>query len=233
MYRFFSVDDLTRISLWLEKRLILTMQYRKTKTGINGFALLRNVALAVNFAWLSGASTTAHAGMVCEIANLNQANNTLEVTLKNDGTKDVKVAGFSFEITTTRSDLIFTDVTTATSGVTYIFDGYSLFGPNINLPVSPNHGETISAADNDAIPNDGTMLAQGQTLGLGLVSFFRSTADPVAREDFFLSPYPDFDVSGPQGNSYVVPEPATITSLLIGTLGVLLASQHRRRVAKS
>ena len=59
------------------------------------------------------------------------SNDSFDVVLQNTGPSAVTVAGFSFGLTSS-SNVTFTDVTTATA-MTYIFNGNSLFGPDIVL----------------------------------------------------------------------------------------------------
>ena len=129
----------------------------------------------------SGVAAPVRAGLVFGIADMTavpgSSSNSFDVTLTNTGTTGVEVSGFSFAITTTSGDVNFSDVNVDTQSAPFIFAGNSLVGPDITSSAS---GNTVSAADEYAIPNGSVTLAGGQTLDLGHVLFaLAATAPPT------------------------------------------------------
>jgi len=153
------------------------------------------------------------------------------------------IAGFSFEITTTSSDVSFRDVNYNTQSAPYIFGKNSLFGPDI-ITSTPG-GNTVSADDNYATPNQGATLAEGQTLDLGHVLFALALSAPPMPIQLTFADFPDTGVNSPSGAQYTivppapadsqisvgaaVPEPA---SVLLGPQGLLLAGYIIRRARR-
>jgi hypothetical protein len=119
------------------------------------------------------ASMPARANMIIMVGSAvgtkGSAGDFLDVTLTNTGPSAQNIAGFNFEISTTDTDITFTQVNTSTVG-TYIFAVDSLFGPTIsNGTPNPGPGQIIDAADISSGP--GNNMAAGQTLSLGHVLF--------------------------------------------------------------
>jgi len=113
----------------------------------------------------------------------------LEVILSNTGAA-VDIAAFNFDILTTDTAITFTDATTATVLDPYIFNGNSLFGPDIVNPgFAP--GQEISASDLASAPGTFTMLGTGGVVSLGEVFYDVASNAP---------PGP-FTVSFNQGNT--------------------------------
>lgn len=159
---------------------------------------------------------------------------TFEVDITNKGSSAVQIGGFVFEITTTNPDVMFTDVTDATTAFTCIFNGNSLFGPDLALS-SP--GQTFDAADASSY----TSLDAGATLELGLV-FFDVSPDANVPETVTVSfnlnnsslsdgdgnPIP---IDGSRSGSIdVVPEPSGMVGLALA-LG-LLGWRKRTRLTR-
>ena len=131
-------------------------------------------------------------------------------------------------------------MTTATA-LTYIFNGNSLFGPDIVLSAGPGH---ISAADNYGTLNAGFTVPGNTTVGLGHVLFnVAPAASGVIPVN--IQAFPDSGLNGPSGNNIrsrppparsrsppgSVPEPASLVLTTTGLLGVLALVLKRRRVS--
>src|SRR4051812_3513473 len=78
----------------------------------------------------------AEGGLIISVqsvtANAGSFGNALDVTLTNTGPPVSTIGAFSFEISTGNPNITFTDATTGTTQATYIFSGFSLFGPSIS-----------------------------------------------------------------------------------------------------
>jgi len=125
--------------------------------GLSAFWGVAPVARATLM--LTAQSVTANAGAV---------NDAFDVYLTNSGATPVDVAAFSFEITTSSSDVTFEESTTATSLFPYIFAGNSIFGPVISTSAP---GQTLDASDVAAGVGTFTVINPGSSFGLGKVFF--------------------------------------------------------------
>lgn len=207
------------------------------------------VLLAATLVYLLSATIPADAGLLMDIAPNSAApgtSGTLEVTLTNTGTGNldlIVVGGFSFEITAAGTDVTFSDVTTATSLYTYIFPGSdslseSLFGPGSLVPMITNNGQTISASDNFN-GSAGKTLTPGETVSLGLVSYSISSSAPIGVIPITFTSADVSDSSGvdipvvlsTSGNINVVPEPSSLISMLLGSVGIGIGVYRRRNLA--
>jgi hypothetical protein len=193
----------------------------------------RSAALALALAWFAWA-TPARAELILGITTNSftpgSATNSLDVTLTNTGNTDMTIAGFSFEITAASSDVTFSDVTVDTVSVFYIFGTNSSFAPDITL--DSNNDQTISGADNFTTAKEGSVLAAGQTLGLGNVLFALSSSTPMTPIDITFTLFPFTGVNDQYGAALpfdlasnldispaiVVPEPPMIVLLVSGLL---------------
>ena len=124
---------------------------------------------------LAFSAVPAHADLIISLqpVTLNPApgdsGDALEVVLHNTGS-DVHIAGFNFDISTSDTDITFTDATFNTVLNPYIFAGNSLFGPDIVNPgFTP--GQEISASDSVSNPGTFTTLTSSQDLSLGEVFY--------------------------------------------------------------
>ena len=162
-----------------------------------------------------------------------------EVLLTNNSGADISVAGFSFGVTTTNTDITFQSADTSTADQ-YIFAGDSLDVINvIPLSFSPP-GQSLVGRDVTKDGN-GATVANRQTVGLGRIFFNVSPAAPLVpfAIDFSTSPG-DNSLSGAgisaisfsfaSGGQTVTitpstPEPAT---LLLVPAGLFLLLRKRR-----
>jgi hypothetical protein len=167
----------------------------------------------VNFSWkhyqlLSalligalGAVSASAAGITISAASVTampgSSMNFFDVSLTNLGSSSITVGGFSFSLSIANPNISFTDVTTAT-GVSYIFSGNSLFGPDLS---GPNNGQSISASDLFGTPNNGTTIASGGTVGLGHVLFNVSASAAPGVFAVTLAPFPRTTLSDALGNN--------------------------------
>jgi hypothetical protein len=182
------------------------------------------------------------------IAAAGSSNNALDITLTNSGPSAITVGGFAFEITTASSLLSFTAVNTGTTTATYIFNGHSLFGPDISNPPPALPGQTLDAADDYATPNQGFSVAANSTVGLGHVIFdVSSLASPgpisIALTGFPTSNFSDAagrDITTANNTQFVggtvtvrsVPEPTSLTLVALGGAGlVALRLRCQRRLS--
>ena len=95
------------------------------------------------------------------------AGDTFELTVTNTGDQAVTVAGFGFGVSVSDADITLQDATITTLLNPYIFDGNSLFGPDI---LAGTDGVSLDAAD--IYSGDGGMILNpGDSFGLGEVSF--------------------------------------------------------------
>jgi hypothetical protein len=181
---------------------------------------------------LTAQSVTANAGAV---------NDAFDVYLTNLGTALVDVAAFSFEITTSSSDVTFEESTTATSLFPYILAGNSLFGPVISTNAP---GQTLDASDVAAVVGSFTVVNPGSSFGLGKVFFdvAPSASAEVASVDFnaniaFTSVLDQsgnlFSLNFSNGQITInaaaaVPEPSSAVLLLtaLAAIGVRRAASH-------
>ncbi len=197
-------------------------------------------------AWKHGAtavvamllSVPARADMVFSIESVTGApgsTGTFDVLLTNTGPSDQNIAAFNFELTTSDTNITFTDVTTSTTTATYIFPS-SAFGPDITTFAID---QSVEAGDVDDTLL-GTDIAAGATYGLGNVSY---SIDPgalngeVAGIDFVA--YPQTSLTDSDGNNVsftansgtitvqtsTVPEPSAAFDIIL--FGAWLISRRR------
>jgi hypothetical protein len=168
-------------------------------------------------------------------------NDAFQVLLMNSSGADISVAGFSFGVTTTNTDITFQSADTQTTDQ-YIFAGDSFDVIN-TIPLSfSSPGQSLVGLDNT---NDGAgiTVANGQAVGLGRVLFDVSpTAVPLTPFTIDFSTNPgDNSLSGTGANAIsfsfssggqtvtitpATPEPAT---LLLAPAGLLLLLLRRHR----
>ena len=207
------------------------------------------ILFAAVFCLLS-ATAPAEAGLLFDIAPNSAAPGTsgsLEVTLTNTGPGPldfISVAGFSFEIRAAGTDVTFSDVTTLTSLFPYIFPGSdSTFGPGSLAPTINPDGNTISALDiyGGSSPT-GVTLNPFETVSLGLVSYSLSNSATSGLIPITFTAYPATNVNDSVGDLPVtlsstgglnvvvasIPEPSSVTLMLLGSFGIAIGIYRRR-----
>jgi hypothetical protein len=97
---------------------------------------------------------------------------SFDVVLTDTG-GDFNVAGFNFEITTSDTDVTFTDITINTVAAPYIFAGDSLLADPVTGSILENPPSTAQDAQAGDVPADFTPAAivDGDEVGLGHVLF--------------------------------------------------------------
>ena len=153
------------------------------------------------------AASPAHAdGLIVSLSPLSDVaagstGNTFDVTLTNSSGASASIGAFFFEVTSSSSDITFTDATVDTADP-YIFGADSLFGPDI---VGSNSGTDISGSDLDLAGD--FSLDPGVTVGLGHVSFDVASGAATQTVSFDLVGFPGTSLSDEFG-----------TNIPIGTL---------------
>jgi PEP-CTERM motif len=161
---------------------------------------------------------------------------TFDVLLTDSGSAGVSVAGFSFEIQSSNPAITFTGAFTSTATATYIFNGNSLFGPEIDTQTTP------SLIAQDLAASGSTILNSGDVVGLGQVFFNVSpTATPGPVTVSFTGGLAGNDLSDPAGanipintftsgtiNITSTPEPSSLLMLLAGTAALAAWNRWRR-----
>jgi len=157
---------------------------------------------------------------------------SFDVVLTDTG-GDFSVAGFNFEITTSDTDVTFTDITINTVAAPYIFAGDSLLAAPVTGSILENPPSTAQDAQAGDVPADFTAaaIADGDEVGLGHVLFTiapGASPGPVSIDFGSATSLSDgmgnpiaFDNSGGTliitGGTITTPEPA-----MTGVLGLAL-----------
>jgi hypothetical protein len=157
---------------------------------------------------------------------------SFDVVLTDTG-GDFNVAGFNFEVTTSDTDVIFTDITINTVAAPYIFAGDSLLAAPVTGSILENPPSTAQDAQAGDVTADFTnkAIADGDEVGLGHVLFTiapGASPGPVSIDFGSATSLSDaegdliaFDNSGGTltitGGTVVTPEPA-----MTGVLGLAL-----------
>jgi hypothetical protein len=174
-------------------------------------------------------------------ANAGTSGNGFDVLLTNSGPSAVSIAGFTFELSVSSTDIVLTNANTATLLDPYIFSGASTFGPIITVA---NTGQDLSASDVYSVFGSGVMLGTGATLGLGHILFDVSAAAPsqtvpvmfagspaTSLSDALLNDVPITSLNGQIniiGATGTVPEPSSL--VLVLTAGSLIWVGFRSRL---
>ncbi len=180
---------------------------------------------------INPASTSAMAG---------SSGIAFDVLLNNTGVASLGVAGFSFMLTASSSDIIFTSATTAAAG--YIFAGNSFANDFFSgdLSAVPVTGQTVTASD---ITSNGAMVtvSAANSVGVGRIFFSVAPGAPTGGVSITISTGPASSLSDSSGNSIPldtpsngtvivtageIPEPATSLLLLL-TLPALACLRKR------
>lgn len=149
------------------------------------------------------AAVSAHAdGLSVSLSPLSDvaagsSGNTFDVLLSNTSGASVSIGGFFFEVTSSSSDVTFTDATTATTDP-YVFGTDSLFGPDIIGPGST--ATDLNASDLD-LSLDGFSLNPGVTVGLGHVLFNVSSGAATRTVAFSFAGFPGTSLADALGDN--------------------------------
>jgi hypothetical protein len=152
------------------------------------------------------------------------------VLLTNNSAASVSILAFFFEVTSSSSDITFTDATTGTT-TPYIFGADSFFGPDLTGPVSTTD---LNVSDEDGVGN--ISLADGATVALGHVLFDVSPTASTQDVSFNLVGFPGTSLADDSGADVPIatfdegkfeiegavataPEPSTLLLLIVGLLG--------------
>lgn len=202
--------------------------------------LLILILAAVILAPAASASVVFSIAPISTQVHPGDVNDAFQVLLMNNSGADISVAGFSFGVTTTSTDITFESADTSTTDQ-YIFAGDSLDVINL-IPLSfSSPGQYLVGSD---LTNDGAGITvpNGNTVGLGRVLFDVSPTAALAPFTINFSNNPgDNSLSGSGLNAIAfsyssggqtvtitpsTPEPAT---LLLAPAGLLLLLLRRRR----
>jgi len=177
-------------------------------------------------------------------ASPNTTGDAFDVLLTNTGASAVNIAAFSFGITTSDTDITFTDANTSTSDP-YIFFGDSFVVINgFDLATTPPPlGQTLVASD---LSNSGagTNVGPGSTLGIGHVLFNVANGAALGPEAVTFEAYPTTSLADSSGDNLTftanagtadvasavtaVPEPATAGLLVCALMGCATLVRRRR-----
>jgi hypothetical protein len=166
------------------------------RSSLQFFAALAAAILACFFA-------PSHAladGLTVSLSPLSDvaagsSGNSFDVLLTNSSGLDYSIDGFSFDVASSSSDVTFTDATTSPATAPYIFDGESLFGPDIIGP-----GSTATDINGSDIGASSFSLTPGTTVALGQVLFDVSSTAPTQVVTFSLNGFPGTSLSDEAGN---------------------------------
>lgn len=193
-------------------------------------------------------SATARADVILSgesaIAAPGSSGNSLDIELTNRGPSAIVVAGFTFGISTTNLDISFTDANISTTDP-YIFEGNSLFGPDLTGPTS---GQSLLVSDVFIVPLAGITLDPGTTVGLGHILFGVAGSAKAGTFPVSFAPFPSSGLSDPDANDIsidsfsdgqititaaAVPEPSCLLLLLTGIVLVVGATVKPQVVARA
>jgi hypothetical protein len=190
-----------------------------------------------------GLGTAAQADLIVTAESTSAYTGTLhnafEFTLENSGPDDVIISAFTMGFSISNPSLALTDLTYDTLLATYIFQGNSMFGPSLFLPPLTT---PVMFADVYDIPGGSITLLAGQTVGLGTLWFDAPSERQVIQ--IVLDPsmisfahdvnlYPDSQIQLVDGTLSIVPEPGTLSLLLMATALVGVGQSRHRRPARN
>lgn len=177
-------------------------------------------------------------------ASAGSTGNVFDVLLTNTGSSSVTVAGFSFGITTSDTDINFTNATTSTVAP-YVFAGDSFDDIN-GFPLFTNSlpGQTLEASD---LSNSGAgdSIAAGATVGVGSVEFAVASGATPGSFAVTFEAFPTTSLADPTGaplnfssepgtititGASTVPEPPTGELLIFALGSAILIGRRRGRI---
>jgi hypothetical protein len=173
--------------------------------------------------------------------NAGTSGNGFDVLLTNLSGPAVSLAGLTFEISVPSTDVQLSEANTATLLDPYIFNGNSLFGPNITVA---NTGQDLKASDLYSAIGSGVTLGAGATVGLGHILFDVSATAHSETVTVTFTAFPATSLSDDLSNNVpintltngqidiigTVPEPSYL--LLLLTAGALLLVGRTLRVSR-
>ena len=173
--------------------------------------------------------------------NAGTSGNGFDVLLTNLSGPAVSLAGLTFEISVPSTDIQLSEANTATLLDPYIFNGNSLFGPNITVS---NTGQDLSASDLYSVIGSGITLGAGATVGLGHILFDVSATAHSETVPVTFTAFPATSLSDDLSNNVpintltngqidiigTVPEPSYL--LLLLTAGAFLMVGRTLRVSR-
>jgi hypothetical protein len=208
---------------------------------MNQNGLRKNSILLAGLGLCLMAALPAHGSMIVSIesvtAGVGTNNDSLDVLLTNTGPSAISVGSFTFNVSTSDTSIVFTDVSTATATAPYIFSS-SLFGPDLT---GPNSGQTFTLEPSDIGGTGDVSIGSGDTVGLGHVLFDVTNGATTGPFAVTLGPTPAVtSLANGSGNVTVntltngtititpVPEPATVLPAALAFL-IALAARCRQR----
>jgi hypothetical protein len=142
----------------------------------NGSVAVLGVSACLLFAGSASASPISVSVFVQSVtANPGDTGDEFELTVTNTGGSDVTIGGFGFGVSLSDPDVTLTDATDTTALNPYLFQGNSLFGPDI---LASTDEASLFASDIDADFGSGVTLNPGDSYGLGQV-YFNVAADAL------------------------------------------------------
>ena len=202
-------------------------------------SIKKTLALAAGVIGLAILTTgQAEAALIVSAPSLTAltgSSGTFDILLQNTGPSAVSIGGFSFGISTTNPGITFS-VANISTGTVYIFNGNSLFGPDIRI----SSGTSLTASDSANSPISVNVLANS-FVGLGHVSYsitggaatglfaITFSGPATSLSTAFGTNIPITTLSNGSINVIATPEPATLG--LVGGL-VLVAGLFRKRLMK-
>lgn len=168
----------------------------------------------------------------------SSVSNPLEFTLTNSGPDDVTISAFSVGFSVSNPSLSMIDVTYDTTLANYIFQGASLLGPSLVDPSFLPPSSPVIFADAYGIPGSSITLLAGETVGLGVLWF--DAPGSIQIIDVILDPslvgfaedvnlFPDSRIQLINGTLNIVPEPGTLSLILVATATLSCGCRKRRQ----
>lgn len=163
--------------------------------------------------------------------------NPVEFTLTNSGPDAVNIGAFAVGFALSNPSLNLIDVTYDTTLANYIFQGSSLLGPSLVDPLFMPPSSPVVFADAYAVPGSSISLLAGETVGLGVLWFDAPPSRQII--DVILDPlmvsfaddvdlFPDARIQLIHGTLSIVPEPGTLSLMLVAAAGLIWSCQPSR-----